>query len=231
MSAPARILMRDFPRFVLTLLLVSGAASAASDPKLAAEVEATLRQGEALYDRNDSEAFFNQLWSGDQNLVFMSEQFYPVFYGRRPVEAYFKPPMKNLYAYRERYSDIEAMYIDSDLAAVTYHVRYDMHAITRTPLGGWSRIFAIMKKEQGRWVFVAQFETPMSMISQSRWTHEAALSSDFPEFARKQNPDYDKQVARDRKIAARKGGGVPWVSAGENVQQGVPRPASPAPPP
>jgi hypothetical protein len=221
--------MYNFALFVVMLLTTTSPASAVGDPTLAREVEATLRQGEVFYDRNDSEAFFDELWSDDQNLVFMSEQFFPVFYGRRPVEAYFKPPMKNLYAYRERYSNIDAMYIDKDLAAVTYHVRYDMHAITRTPLGGWARIFAVMKKEQGRWVFVAQFETPMSLISQARWTHEAALSSDFLEFSRKQNPDYDKQVARDRKIQARKGAGVPWVSAGENVQPGVPR-ASPTAP-
>lgn len=205
----------------------SGAATDGAD--LARQIEATLRRGEELYDQNDSEAFFDQLWSGEQNLVFMSEQFFPVFYGRRSVEAYFKPPMKNLYSYRERYSDIEAMNLEPDLAAVTYHVRYDMHAITRTPLGGWSRIFAIMRKVDDRWLFVAQFEAPMSMISQARWTHEAALAPDFLEFSRRQNPDYDAQVARDKKIAARKGAGVPWVSAGENVQQGAPRPSPAAP--
>jgi hypothetical protein len=207
----------------LTLLASSHRADAAGDPALAREIEVTLRQGEAIYDRNESEEFFDELWSSDQNLVFMSEQFYPVFFGRRPVEAYFKPPLKNLYAYRERYSNVEAMYLERDLAAVTYHVRYDMHAITRTALGGWSRIFAIMQKEQNRWRFVAQFETPMSMISQARWTHEAAIAPDFLEFSRRQNPAYDAQVARDRKIQSRKGAGVPWVSAGENVQQVAPK--------
>lgn len=207
----------------------AAAGKAAEQMDLARQVEATLRRGEVLYDRNDSVAFFDELWSGEQNLVFMSEQFFPVFYGRRPVEAYFKPPMKNLYSYRERYSNIEAMALEPDLAAVTYHVRYDMHAITRTPLGGWSRIFAVMKKEGGRWLFVAQFEAPMSMISQARWTHEAALAPDFLEFSRRQNPEYDAQVARDKKIQARKGAGVPWVSAGENVQQGAPRPSPTGP--
>jgi len=197
---------------------------------LAGQVAATLRCGEVIYDRNDSDAFFDQLWSRGQDVVFMSEQFFPVLYGRRAAEAYFKPPVENLYAYRERYSNVQAMPLGGDLAAVTYHVRYDMHAITRTALGGWSRIFAVMKNEGGRWRFVGQFEVPMSLVSQARWTHEAALAGDFPEFARRQNPQYDAQVARDRRIGARKGEGVPWVSAGENVQPGFRRDAAGAAP-
>ena len=187
---------------------------------LVEQVTATLRCGEVVYDRNDSAAYFDQLWSRGPDLVFMSEQFFPVFYGRKPVEAYFKPPLKNLYAYRERYSNIEAMPVGPDLAVITYHVRYDMHAITRTALGGWSRIFAVMKKEGARWRFIAQFEAPMSLVSQARWTHEAALAADFPGFAHRQNPRYDEQVAKDKRIEARKGTGVPWVSAGENIQPG-----------
>lgn len=210
------------------LLVVAAApARAQSDAALVKEIEPVLRRAEVLYDRNDSVAYFDELWSQDQNLVFMSEQFYPVFYGRKPVEAYFKPPLKNLYAYRERYANLEATYLAPDLAAVTYHVRYDMHAITRTPLGGWSRIFAIMRKENGAWKFQAQFETPMSLISQARRTHEEALSADFLEFSRQQNPKYDEQVARDRKIRQRRGDGVPWVTAGENIQKG-PKRAAPA---
>jgi hypothetical protein len=206
-------------------------AAPGSETGLAAEVALTLRCGELIYDRNDSDAFFDQLWSREQNVVFMSEQFYNVLYGRRLAEGYFKPPLKNLYAYRERYSNIEAMALAPDLALATYRVRYDMHAITRTPLGGWSRIFAVMKKEDGRWRFQAQFEVPMSLVSQGRWTHEAALAADFPEFARRQNPQYEAQVAKDRKIHARKGEGVPWVTSGENTPQGFKRPeaAPPAP--
>jgi len=205
------------------LLLTAAPASAQSDSALAREIESVLRRAEVLYDRNDSVAYFDELWSQDDNLVFMSEQFYPVFFGRKPVEAYFKPPLKNLYSYRERYANVEATYLAPDLADVTYHVRYDMHAITRTPLGGWSRIFAIMRKEDGGWKFQAQFETPMSLISQARRTHEEALSADFLEFSRQQNPKYDEQVARDRKIRQRRGEGVPWVTAGENIQQGPKR--------
>lgn len=200
-------------------------APAGAPDALVDQITLTLRCGEVIYDRNDSDAFFDQLWSREQNVVFMSEQFFYPQYGRKGAEGYFKPPMKNLYAYRERYSNIEAMPLDKDLALATYWVRYDMHAITRTPLGGWSRLFAVMKKEDGRWRFQAQFEVPMSLVSQGRWTHEAALSGDFPEFARRQNPQYDAQVAKDKRIRARKGEGVPWVSSGENTPQGFKRPA------
>lgn len=186
-------------------------AAAAADETLVREIEQTLRRGEAIYDQNASERFFDELWSKDENLVFQSEQFYPVFYGRRSVEAYFKPPMKNLYGYRERYSNVQAQLLKPDLALATYHVRYDMHAITRIPLGGWARIVAIMRREDGLWKFVAQYEASMSAISQARRIHEEALAPDFVEFARRQNPNYDKQVAADKGIEKRRGG-VTWKS-------------------
>jgi hypothetical protein len=125
--------------------------------------------------------------------------------------------MKNLYGYRERYSNLQAQYLKPDLALVTYHVRYDMHAITRIPLGGWARIVAIMRREDGLWKFVAQYEASMSAISQARRIHEEALAPDFVEFARKQNPNYDRQVGADKGIEKRRGG-VPWKSGATPAQ-------------
>jgi hypothetical protein len=69
---------------------------------------------------------------------------------------------------RERYANIEAQYLAPDLALATWHVRYDMRAITRI--------------------------------------HEESLDPDFAEFARRQNPYYDKQVTADKAIAARRAG-------------------------
>lgn len=193
-------------------------AAASASGTLVEQITAHLRRAEVIYDQNASELYFDELWSKDENLVFMSEQFYPVFYGRKAVEAYFKPPMKNLYAYRERYSNIEAQSLAPDLALATWHVRYDMHAITRIPLGGWARIVGVLRREQGAWRFVTQYETSMSAISQARRIHEESLDPDFAEFARRQNPDYDKQVTADKAIATRRAG-PQWPTA----------PAAPAP--
>lgn len=202
----------------------TGRAIAQSDPALAREIEAVLRRVEAIYDQNDSVRYFDELWLDDDNLVYMSEQFYPVFYGRAPVEAYFKPPGgRNMYAWRTRLSNVQAIYLAPDLAFATYEGRYDMHAITRTPLGGWTRKVGIFKRTAEGWKIVAELEAPMSLISQARRMHEEALSADFLEFSRRQNPKYDEQVARDRKIRQRRGEGVPWVTAGENTQQGPQR--------
>jgi len=205
-----------------------GAAVGQSDPALVREIEAVLHRAEAIHDQNDSARLFDELWLQGPNIVFMSEQFYPVFYGREPVEAYFKPPGgRNMYAWRTRLSNVEAMYLAPDLAFATYEGRYDMHAYTRTPLGGWTRKVAIFQRTAEGWKYVADFETPMSLISQARRMHEEALSADFLAFSRRQNPQYDEQVARDRKIRQRRGEGVPWVSAGENIQQGGRRSAAP----
>jgi len=44
---------------------------------------------------------------------------------------------------------------------------------------------------------------------------EEALPDDFPDFARRQNPDYDKQVAADKGIGKRREG--PQWPARENA--------------
>ena len=214
---------------LLTAGLLAGAsAPALSDDALAREIEAVLRRQEQMWDRRDGAGVFDQLWSKQPDVVFMSEWFYPVFYGREATEAYFKPQPANLYAHRERYSNVEATLLAPDLAVATYHVRYDEHAQGRLPLGGWTRVVAVMHRENGQWTFLGEFETPMSLISQVRRLQEEALSPDFVDFARQQNPDYDKQVAADKAIARRRSG-LPWMGGG-NTQPEAPQAPKPARP-
>ena len=206
---------------MLLLLALAPAARAGGDPGLAREVEAVLRQAEKIWDQRDSARYFDDLWSKGSDVVYMSEWFYPVFYGREATAAYFKPQPMNLYAHRERYSNIEATYIAPDLAVATYQVRYDEHAQGRMPLGGWSRVVMMLRKEQGQWRILGQFDAPMSLISQVRRLQEEALSNDFLDYARAQNPGYDKQVAADKAMARRRSG-LPWISGGGNTQPDAP---------
>jgi hypothetical protein len=208
----------------LSALHAGRPAEAHVDPALTREIEAVLRGVEAVYDRNDSPAYFDTFWAPGDNLAYMSEQFFPVFYGRRAVEAYFKPPEgRNMYAWRTRLSSVQAMYLAPDVAIATYQARFDMHAYTRTPLGGWTRKVGIFERTPAGWRYLAELEAPMSLISQARRVHEEALAADFLAFSRRQNPGYDAQVAKDRKIQARRGDGTPWVTAGENTPTGYPR--------
>lgn len=216
--------MKKMLTTLIAVATVFGAATPApADAVLAGEIESVLRRQEQVWDQRDSAGVFDQFWSKRPDVVFMSEWFHPVFYGREATEAYFKPQPMNLYAHRERYSNVEATYLAPDLAVATYHVRYDEHAQGRLPLGGWTRVVAVMRKEDGQWKHFGQFETAMSLISQVRRLQEEALSPDFVEFARKQNPNYDKEIAADKAMARRRSG-LPWMGGG-NTQPDMPAPA------
>ena len=187
--------------------------SASADERLADEItRQVFDRMYAIYaaDPNGSRQIFDELWLQDSNIVYFSEQFEQPFYGFEAAKAYWKPSWDTLYGYREVYSDVEAMLLDDDLALATCNARYDMHAVTRTPLGGWTRIAMLLRKTDAGWKIQQYYEAPMSLLSQGRRIHEEALDPNFADFARGQNPAYDRLVSGDENIRLRKEG-VPWV--------------------
>lgn len=183
-----------------------------ADENLAAEIQPILDRMETIYqeDPNGSRQLFDELWFQDENILYLSEQFVNAFYGYGPVASYWKPSWNTLYGYRERYSNLRATRISPSIALATFDIRYDMHAVTRTPLGGWSRLSLVLRKVGSDWKIQQFYETPMSLLSQGRRIHEEALDPEFAEYARRQNPQYDEMVTNDASIEARKKG-VPWT--------------------
>ncbi len=182
-----------------------------ADEALEKEIQPILDRMEEIYreDPNGSRKLFDELWLQDENIVYLSEQFVNSFYGYGPVAAYWKPSWNTLYGYRELYSKLRATRIADDIALATFEIRYDMHAVTRTPLGGWSRLTLILRKVDDDWKIQQFYETPMSLLSQGRRMHEESLDPNFAEYARGQNPMYDELVEGDAGIEARKKG-IPW---------------------
>ncbi len=183
-----------------------------ADDQLQAEIQSVFDRMDAIYqeDPNGSRQLFDELWLQDDNVMYLSEQFVAPFYGRNNVMAYWKPTWNTLYGYRELYSDLRVTLLNPDLAIANVNLRYDMHAVTRTPLGGWSRLTLILRKVDADWKIQQFYETPMSLLSQGRRMHEQALDSGFAEYAQSQNPQYDELVEADENIKARKEG-VPWA--------------------
>jgi hypothetical protein len=84
-----------------------------------------------------------------------------------------------------------------------------------------------MRQVADDWKFVSLVQSPMSLVSQARRIQEEAVSPDFLQYARRQNPDYDALVAADKRIASRRAG-LPWITGGGNTQDGAERkPAAP----
>jgi len=146
--------------------------------------------------------------------LLVSEEFHPFFHGRDEVTPYFNPPEKNLYAYREIVSNPRATLLAPNLATVTYDLRYDMQPIGKPPMGGMSHMMTMFRKTDEGWKIQAEVQLPMGLISQSRILQEMAVSPDFVDYARTQNPTYDAQIAADKRLKMRKAGVVPWMLGG-----------------
>jgi hypothetical protein len=197
---------------LFTAAFLLAAQTVTADEALEKEIQPILDRMHEIYteDPNGSRLIFDELWLQDENIVYLSEQFVNSFYGYGPVAAYWKPNWNTLYAYREEYSGLKATLIAPDIALATFEIRYDMHAVTRTPLGGWSRLTLILRKQNDEWKIQQFYETPMSLLSQGRRIHEESLDPNFAEYARKQNPQYDEFVENDASISARKEA-APWT--------------------
>jgi hypothetical protein len=191
-------------------------AVAEEDPQLANELLEVLKQRQTIYDANPnaSSKVLEQMWLDADNIVLVSEEFHRPFHGRDEVTPYFNPPKPNLYAYREIVSNPRAMWLASDLATVTYDLRYDMQPIGKPPMGGMSHMMTMFKKTDDGWKIQAELQLPMGLISQARIMQEMAVSADFEDFARQQNPDYDELIKADKRLQMRKKGVIPWMLGG-----------------
>lgn len=191
-------------------------SQATEDEALAKELLEVLKQRQAIYatSPNASAEVFEKMWLDDDNIVLVSEEFHQIFHGRSEVTPYFNPPKNNLYAYREMVSNPRATYLEPDLATVTYDLRYDLQPVGKPPMGGMSHMMTMFRKTPSGWKIQAELQLPMGLISQSRILQELAVSPDFLEFARQQNPDYDEQIASDKRLQMRKKGVVPWMIGG-----------------
>jgi hypothetical protein len=191
-------------------------AQAEEDNALANELLEVLKQRQAIYanDPNASAEVLEKMWLDEDNIVLVSEEFHQMFHGRDEVTPYFNPPEPNLYAYREIVSNPRATWLAPDLATVTYDLRYDMQPIGKPPMGGMSHMMTMLRKTDAGWKIQAELQLPMGLISQSRILQEMAVSPDFVEFARTQNPTYDEQIAADKRLQMRKKGVIPWMLGG-----------------
>jgi len=201
---------------LLLCLGVGASVQATEDKELAQELLNVLKQRQEIYakDANASPRVLEELWVDSDNIVLVSEEFQPFFHGRKEVTPYFNPPEKNLYAYREIVSNPRATLLAPDLATVTYDLRYDMQPIGKPPMGGMSHMMTMLRKTDDGWKIQAEVQLPMGLISQSRILQEMAVSPDFVDYARTQNPTYDAQIAADKRLKMRKAGVVPWMLGG-----------------
>jgi hypothetical protein len=195
---------------------MSNSAIAEEDDALANTLLDILKQRQAIYasDPNASAEVLKKMWLDEGNIVLVSEEFHQTFHGRDEVTPYFNPPKPNLYAYREIVSNPRATWLAPDLATVTYDLRYDMQPIGKPPMGGMSHMMTMFKKTDAGWKIQAELQLPMGLISQSRILQQMAVSPDFVDYARTQNPTYDEQVDGDKRLQMRKKGVIPWMLGG-----------------
>lgn len=150
------------------------------------EIEALLRQTEAIWDSQDTAAL-RDLWDTDD-----SEPFYLAaeqddwFVGWDAINAYLAPPPgtpKVTQAIRVRYYNLHARLLTPDLAFGAFWMRTDMKLVFQPrPFGSDTRVAAVFRKKPEGWRYVCYTEAFLSPNIYMQKLYEKNISPEYEDF-------------------------------------------------
>lgn len=145
--------------------------------QLAAEITAFLVEYAEAYNNQDYRSL-KGMWHADGNPIYMAEEVPFPLYGKKRLDNYFNPvPGKRiLEGIDNRYSDVRAKYVASDVVVATYRLDWDIKLTGMPAIAGWDRVMAVFVKADEDWKLSAYAEAPMSastMIRKKMKAHPA----------------------------------------------------------
>ena len=174
-------------------------AVSGEEQTLAAEIEAFLIDYAEVYNNQDYRAV-KSMWYDDGNPIYMAEEVPFPLYGKSRLDNYFNPvPGKRILdGIDNRYSEVRAKYLAPDIAVATYRIDYDLKLVGMAPVGGWDRIMAVFRKQDGAWKLTAYAEAPMSPGAMVR-----RKMKELPPRTDEEKTAYDTTVATMKMLSER----------------------------
>jgi ketosteroid isomerase-like protein len=141
----------------------------AEDQQLATEITAFLADYAVAYNNQDYRTV-KQMWADDGNPIYMAEEVPFPLYGQKRLDTYFNPvPGKRILdGIDNRYSEVRAKRIASDIAVATYRLDYDIKLAGMPASHGWDRVMAVFKRDGKDWKLTAYVEAPMGPATMVR---------------------------------------------------------------
>lgn len=153
---------------------------------LTTEIEALLRETEAIWDSQDT-ARLRELWDTDDvEPYYLAGEQENWFIGWDAIDAYLAPPRgapKITQAIRVRFYDVRARWLAPDLAFAAYWMRTDMKLVFQAkPFGSDNRVASVFRKKPEGWKYVCYteaFQTPNLYIQK---LYEKDISPEYEAF-------------------------------------------------
>ena len=176
----------------MAALTASGVDTAAADADITVEIEAVLRETEAIWASQDT-ARLRELWdTEDTEPYYLAGEQDNWFIGWDPINAYLAPEggPKITEAIRVRFYDVSARLLAPDLAYAGYWMRTEMKLVFQPkPFGSDNRVSAVFRKKPEGWRYLCYAEGFQSPTVYIQKLYEKDVAPDYQEF-------YDR-VTRD----------------------------------
>ncbi len=140
-----------------------------ADQQLATEIDEFLQAYAEAYNNQDYRAV-KSMWHDDGNPIYMAEEVPFPLYGKERMANYFNPVpgRRILDGIDNRYSEVRAKYLATDIAVATYRLDYDLKLKGMPAVNGWDRIMAVFRKDANGWKLTAYAEAPQGPASMVR---------------------------------------------------------------
>jgi hypothetical protein len=158
---------------------------AGSEPgDLTAEIEAVLRETEALWNSQDT-ARLRELWdTGDPEPFYLAGEQENWFIGWEELNAYLAPTGRKVTeAIRVKFYDIHARLLAPDLAFAAYWMRTDMKVVfAPKPFGSDNRVSAVFRRKPEGWRYLCYAEAFQAPTIYMQKLFEKDISPDYDAF-------------------------------------------------
>ncbi len=162
------------------------APASSSKANLKEEIEAVLRETEAIWDSQDT-ARLRDLWDlDDPDPFYLAGEQENWFVGWEAINNYLAPPKGTpqvTQAIRVRFYDVQVRLLAPDLAFAGYWMRTDMKLVfSPKPFGSDNRVGTIFRKKADGWRYVCYTEAFQAPNLYFQKLFEKDVSQDYQEF-------------------------------------------------
>ncbi len=182
-------------RDTLKMLLIGAApltpGAELVDGDITAEIEALLRETEAIWNSQDP-ARLRELWdTGDPEPFYLAGEQDDWFVGWTAIDRYLDPPGRRpTEAIRVRFYGVRARRLAPDLAFAAYWMRTDMKLVfAPKPFGSDIRVSAVFRRKPDGWRYLCYTEAFQAPTLYMQKLLEKDVSPDYEEFYRLRKKD------------------------------------------
>jgi hypothetical protein len=165
--------------------------SAQSDERYA-EIEAVLRQTEAIWNSQQFHRL-KEVWDADDpEPWYVPEEIETPFFSWPEIEKYWNPGRKVLEAFRWQFSNLRIKVLADDLTLALFDHFYEIKVAVGPPMpatAGFDRCLTLFRKKPEGWRHILYAQCPLGPDTYVRTLRQKIVRPDFADFSKSLNDD------------------------------------------